>query len=439
MKNMKVKHVLMIAAVLLAMLAVPVSAEDTTTVKYTPQGGYELVIPEGMTVGTAGDIGISGLLNDYSQVTLSVDSDNDWNLALSSGKDKLAYALTWTEDNEEKSLSADGDLMTVKADEIAESNEQTIVISATAKLNDGVKAKYQGEHTDILTFTATETVFTPVSDAAGLSDAFANGEDVILTDDVVVTQKLQVPNGKKFTLDLNGKTLSSEVDNNGNAAEVINVNPTGDLTITGEGTITFTASDPDLAENQPFPYYATNTITCEGTLTIGEGVIVESKSEGGASYAVDAKGKFTLDGGTLIGERCALRVAKYNQDDVVFTMNSGLVKAATPAWIQLPSSSANDAPKITVTINGGTFQSTKESSADNNVLYTYSYGNSHANTVITINGGSFLGGTVSIGSGYKEDAPYLTINGGIFEYDVLKWTDADTSVVVYPATQQNTP
>ena len=435
MKNMKVKHVLMIAAVLLAMLAVPVSAEDTTTVKYTPQGGYELVIPEGMTVGTAGDIGISGLLNDYSQVTLSVDSDNDWNLALSSGKDKLAYALTWTEDNEEKSLSADGDLMTVKADEIAESNEQTIVISATAKLNDGVKAKYQGEHTDILTFTATETVFTPVSDAAGLSDAFANGEDVILTDDVVVTQKLQVPNGKKFTLDLNGKTLSSEVDNNGNAAEVINVNPTGDLTITGEGTITFTASDPDLAENQPFPYYATNTITCEGTLTIGEGVIVESKSEGGASYAVDAKGKFTLDGGTLIGERCALRVAKYNQDDVVFTMNSGLVKAATPAWIQLPGSDETVAPKITVTINDGTFQSTKESSAENDVLYTYSYGNSHANTVITINGGSFIGGTVSIGSGYKEDAPVLTINDGIFEYDVLQWTAADTSVVVYPANQ----
>ena len=431
MKNMKVKHVLMIAAVLLAMLAVPVSAEDTTTVKYTPQGGYELVIPEGMTVGTAGDIGISGLLNDYSQVTLSVDSDNDWNLALSSGKDKLAYALTWTEDNEEKSLSADGDLMTVKADEIAESNEQTIVISATAKLNDGVKAKYQGEHTDILTFTATETVFTPVSDAAGLSDAFANGEDVILTDDVVVTQKLQVPNGKKFTLDLNGKTLSSEVDNNGNAAEVINVNPTGDLTITGEGTITFTASDPDLAENQPFPYYATNTITCEGTLTIGEGVIVESKSEGGASYAVDAKGKFTLDGGTLIGERCALRVAKYNQDDVVFTMNSGLVKAATPAWIQLPGSDETVAPKITVTINDGTFQSTKESSAENDVLYTYSYGNSHANTVITINGGSFIGGTVSIGSGYYGDAPSLTIDGGTFEYDVLKWLEDDESEVIY--------
>jgi len=425
---MKVKHVLMIAAVLLSMLVMPVVATDNTVVTYTEAEGYALLIPESMTVGTAGEIGISGLLKENSQVTVSVSSENDWQLELASGKAGLDYALTWTEDNEAKSFSADGNILTVKADEIAGSDNQKIVISAIAALKDGVKAKYQGDYTDTLTFTLTETVFTPVKDETELSNAFAEGKDVILTEDIVVTQTLQVPNDKIFTLDLNGNTLSYAVENDGSAAAVINVNKRAELTITGTGIITFTASDPDLQE---IPGYATNTITCEGTLTIGKGVTVENHSEGGASYAVDAKGKFTLDGGTLIGERCALRIAKYNQDDVQFTMNSGLVTALKPAWIQLPGSDANVAPKITVTINGGTFQSTKESSADNDVLYTYSFGNSHANTVITINGGSFIGGTVSIGSGYYGDAPSLTIDGGTFEYDVLKWLEDDESEVIY--------
>ena len=154
---------------------------------------------------------------------------------------------------------------------------------------------------------------------------------------------------------------------------------------------------------------------------IGEGVVVTNGSDGGASYAVDVQsGSFVLDGGTLIGNRCALRIARYN-GDTKFVMNSGRVEAMTPAWIQLPGSDANTAPAITVEINGGTFQSTKATSADNDVLYTYSFGNSHANTVIVINGGEFLGGTVSIGSGYKGDVPALTINGGTFEYDVLQW------------------
>ena len=145
------------------------------------------------------------------------------------------------------------------------------------------------------------------------------------------------------------------------------------------------------------PSYATNTITNEGTLVIGEGVTITNDSDGGASYAVDNKGKMILNGGTLIGNRCALRIAKFNQDNVEFVMNSGLVKAATPAWIHLPGSSASAAPTITVTINGG----------------------------------EFLGGTLSIGSGNYGDVPALTINGGTFEYDVLQWTADDTSVVVH--------
>ncbi len=267
---------------------------------------------------------------------------------------------------------------------------------------------------------------TAVDDAAGLA-AIANGGDIVLVNDVVVNSTIVVPSGTTATLNLNGNDISYAVSNSGASAIIEN---RGTLTIVGEGTISFVAENPDMQE---IPSYATNTITNEATLIIGEGVVVTNESDGGASYAVDNKGVFTLDGGTLIGKRCALRIAKYNQDNVKFTMNSGLVKGATPAWIQLPGSDANVAPTIDVVIYGGTFETTKATSVDNNVLYTYSYGNSHEKTSITINGGEFLGGTVSIGSGYKGDAPALTINDGTFEYDVLQWTTDEMFNVVYHA------
>ncbi|MBQ3156472.1 MAG: hypothetical protein IJB81_06040 [Clostridia bacterium] len=268
----------------------------------------------------------------------------------------------------------------------------------------------------------TKTVKT----AEDLKAALAEGGIVVLADDVTVTETLNVPAGKDVELILNGD-LSYAVSNSGASAII---NNKGNLTLSGEGTLSFVAENPDLGT---IPAYATNTITNTGTLTIEAGVTVENGSEGGASYAVDNHGIFYLNGGTLKGDRCALRVAKYNADNVVFVMNDGLVTAKTPAWIQLPGSNASVAPNISVTINGGTMQSTEATSADNNVCYTYSFGNSHANTSVTINGGEFLGGTFSIGSGYKGDAPTLTINGGTFEYDVLQWLENNENKVLYAA------
>lgn len=267
---------------------------------------------------------------------------------------------------------------------------------------------------------------------AAIEKAMA-GETIQMTRDVTINKTVTIAKDKKIVLDMNGHNLSYAVDNNGSASAIFN--NLGDLSIvnsaTEESVITFVASDPDL---QAVPAYATNTITNEATLYIGKGVTVNNESDGGASYAVDDKGKFVLDGGTLTAKRCALRIAKYNQDDVWFTMNAGsTVKGATPAWIQLPSSNSAVAPKITVVINGGVMQSTKANPDEADVLYTYSYGNSHANTSITINGGEFLGGTVSIGAGYKGDAATLTINGGTFDHDVVQWLENDEYKVLFEA------
>ena len=287
-----------------------------------------------------------------------------------------------------------------------------------------------------------EVEFRDVATQEELQDAIEEGVDnITLTKNITVNSTLvfkAVPSQSnisrasadvaEFVLDLNGNNLSYAVQDNVGASAIINIHPNAKLSIVGNGTISFVSANPDLND---IPSYATNTITNTGSLTIAKGVVVENGSEGGASYAVDNHGKFVLNGGTLLGNRCALRVAKYNQDNVSFVMNSGLVKAATPAWVQLPGSNSSVAPNIEVIINDGTFESTNSTSPDNDVLYTYSFGNSHANTKLTINGGNFKGGTVSIGAGYKGDAPELTINGGIFDYDVLQWLDGDESKVLY--------
>lgn len=267
---------------------------------------------------------------------------------------------------------------------------------------------------------------------AAIEKAIA-GETIQMTRDVTINKTVTIAKDKQIVLDMNGHKLSFAVDNDGKASAIFN--NLGDLSIVNsaaqESVISFVASDPDL---QAIPAYATNTITNEATLYIGKGVTVSNESDGGASYAVDDKGKFVLDGGTLTAKRCALRIAKYNQDDVQFTMNAGsTVKGATPAWVQLPGSNSAVAPKITVVINGGVMQSTKADPDDADVFYTYSFGNSHANTSITITGGEFLGGTVSIGSGYKGDVPSLTINGGTFDHDVVQWLENDQYQVLYQA------
>ena len=249
--------------------------------------------------------------------------------------------------------------------------------------------------------------------------AAADGGVVTLLQNIKLNTTINILDGKTVTLNLNGYNLNSEVSNDGKAAALIVIKPTGNLTIEGTGTLGFVAADPDLQE---IPGYATNTITNEGTLTIENGVTITNGSNGGASYAVDDKGTFIMNGGALVGKSCALRVAKYNQDNVSFVMNGGTITAATPMWIQLPGSDSNVAPTITVTINNGTIQTTEEASADNSILYTYSFGNSYKNTTVNIKGGNFLGGTVSFGSGYKGDIENVTISGGKFAFVPGRWT-----------------
>ena len=278
--------------------------------------------------------------------------------------------------------------------------------------------------------TVGDVYYESLADAIeALNDSTDTKMEITLYNDEYFAEPVTINAGKEVVLNLNGCTISSVQDLPKNGALITNY---GTLIIddsTGKGKLTTVALKPDMQE---IPNYGNYTIQNMGELILNNGIIENLTDKGGAAYAVDNHNKFTMNGGTLIGARCALRVAKYNYDNVEFTMNAGTITAPTPAWIQLPGSDASVAPTITVNINGGTLESTKESSEDNDVIYTYSFGNSHANTTINIKGGYFLGGTVSIGSGYKGDVPTLNIAGGTFEYDVLKWTE-EGSVVLYSA------
>ena len=70
-----------------------------------------------------------------------------------------------------------------------------------------------------------------VADATALSNALANGDDVILKENIDISSTLTIPQGSTVTIDLNGKTLTNPTSK----ATAIEVK--GDLTITGEGKV----------------------------------------------------------------------------------------------------------------------------------------------------------------------------------------------------------
>jgi len=263
-----------------------------------------------------------------------------------------------------------------------------------------------------------------VSTAAELKDALAKGiSSIALADDVVSKDTtLTVASGKEVEIDLNGKTLSGVNTANATTALIKN---SGNLTITGNGKISVLAENPDTDWNpEGFPTYASNTIANSGNLTIEDGVTIENQTaKGGASYAIDnyAGATLTVNGGKIIqtGGDVAIRMntASATAENKV-TINGGTISGKRAIWIHLAGSAAGVAPKVSLEINGGNF------SGSQMCIYSYSYGNSFANTNVTFNGGEF-NGRVEFGGGYKGDTETVTVNAGVFDDGIGRWVTAD--------------
>lgn len=400
---MKVKHVLMITAVMLAMLAMPVAAD--TVVTHSVTESYEVSIPESLTVGTAGTIGISGLLDANTQVKISVASANTWELKLGN-KDSLSYKLY----EGDSAISNYDKVLVAKAEELASSGEKTL--SATAKLDSDAEPKYRGDYTDVLTFTVTQEAVDGtsvlVSSYEELKSAFTDGKSILLINNIEIPNDadgLTVASGKTVTLNLNGHTISQK---KAQTAAYAMITVKGTLTIAdsiGSGAIRY----EDTTVYNADPGWASNTIKNEGTLVIDGGSIISDSSANVASYgyphAIDTYqgSSTTINGGTVDNEIYdAIRMfCNSGTENNAVTITGGTIKGR----VSLQHPSANIVAKGSLTITGGEFITSDNVNA--NVRYL-NFGNDHTNMMITVSGGTFDKG-IKIND-YANSNPALTFD-----------------------------
>ena len=306
-------------------------------------------------------------------------------------------------------------------------------ITVELRLYEATGATLDTETGKFITVQTTEYVIgtESINTVDKLTAAIAEGGTVVVDNDLVTNTKIEIPAGKDVVLNLNGHTIAGAFNENGGSALIENK---GNLTITN-GTIVSLAEYPDVDwGNEGFPTYATNTISNRGTLVIGDGAYIENKTaQGGASYAIDnySGATVTINDGIIRAKDVAIRQFVTSTDaanDV--TINGGFILGKRAVWVQLAGGDATKAPIANLTVNGGSLNSNVVDGSGN-VIYSYSYGNSFANTNITITGGEFLDGQVAFGGGYKGDTETVTITGGKFEQDVIRYVADGDPVVLY--------
>ena len=98
----------------------------------------------------------------------------------------------------------------------------------------------------ILTYSsATGTLATPVANPTELTEALEEGEPVILTDDIELTQAISIPQDANTSIDLNGKNITAGtplVRSSATPVTAIRVTKGASLTIEGDGTVTATGN-----------------------------------------------------------------------------------------------------------------------------------------------------------------------------------------------------
>jgi len=241
--------------------------------------------------------------------------------------------------------------------------------------------------------------------------------NIILESDIVLDNApLVIPTGAKTVIDLNGHTLSG-VSTSSTTSNLIDVNQGAELTLTGNGLVTFEAANPDVDWNpEGFPAYANNTIKCSGKLVIDGVTVKNTTNPGGASYAIDCYpgADLVVESGVVDGcGKLAIRMfANSNTVETNVTIHGGTITGKRAIWIQLPSSNIANERLVNLTINGGKLICTNP---DADVcVYSYSYGDSFAKTNVTITGGEFTGDVAFGGGKAKSTQETVTITGGTF-------------------------
>ena len=259
------------------------------------------------------------------------------------------------------------------------------------------------------------------------------GETITLLKSEQLSTGLTVAVGKQVTLDLNGHTLSGVSSTAGSSALIQN---NGDLTINDSseaktGKITTQAEKPDTEWEAGFPAYANNTITNCGTLTINGGRIENITGEGFCVPIDNNSGNrdaiLIVNGGEIVHTNGNVAVRQFANSAThknSVTVNDGLLEGKRAVWIQLPGSDTTKAMNAELTVNGGTLRSTdKGENGYNLAVYSYTYGNSFANTKLTIKDGIIDGDIALTGGSNKTILETVSVTGGTFqgEYGVYSY------------------
>ena len=268
------------------------------------------------------------------------------------------------------------------------------------------------------TALAAEGTVAEVDTAEKLAEAVAAGGEIKLTEDICLTEMVTIPAGKVVTIDLNGKVISGV--SSAEAASCV-INNKGFLTINdtvGGGKITTEVQNPDLKD---IPGYANNTINNGGILVVLGGTI-ENTGEGAACYPIDtnsgsANTKVTIKGGKIDAseESYAIRLwagsTKYTNE---VTIEGGELSGYRAVWVHLPGNDATQAPYASLTVNGGVLNSVDQTY--NSAIYCRTWGQSYANTSVTITGGTINGDVALSGPSSADVNPAETvvISGGTF-------------------------
>lgn len=243
------------------------------------------------------------------------------------------------------------------------------------------------------------------SNETELIEALTAGGEIILLEDIVLTNAVSIQTGVSATLDLNGHTLTEE---NTEAKWSHAIENKGELTIKN-GVITYSSTQPDSSFG-----YGTNTIDNSGHLVIDGATIVNTTS-GGSSNAIDCAPGSTLviNSGTITAKEIAVRV----RDGATAVVNDGEITGDRAMQIHLYHNIDADTK---VTINGGTFTGSQF------CFYSYASNNcTFARTTAEFNGGTF-NGYVAFGGGNKSAQENVVVTGGNFTYGIGRYL-ADNS------------
>ena len=259
---------------------------------------------------------------------------------------------------------------------------------------------------------------------ASLKEAFAyasNGNTIKLMADVAVSEG--ITNTKKVTLDLNGKTITGTDNATGSFAIITNK---GQLTITGNGKITLTATN-----NRGWNAYSSVISNTVGGKLIVESGTIEHRGGTDMAYGIDnltnGKGTYAetiINGGTIMSTYRAIRMFLNGVEaQNILTINGGVVEGANKSvWMQDPSKNANT----------GNLTVTKGATLNGDVYLTVTAGSTQWPVEVSIADSAVNGEvlTSNVPTGYK-----LVNNKGVYSVEKVKVYVAQVGVTKYESLQ----